>query len=112
MSDRYERNVGSLIENNSEIISRDFNGNVNGFLDRELNPELTRMHLQSSDVLWEQPYTTPEGIEGVIAIETENERGFVELEGVYEDVVTRARAAGRCELAPYSVTVLRKAEED
>ena len=66
MSDRYERNVGSLIENNSEIISRDFNGNVNAFLDRELNPELTRMHLQSSDVLWEQPYTTPEGIEGVI----------------------------------------------
>lgn len=53
-----------------------------------------------------------EGIEGVIAIETENERGFVELEGVYEDVVTRARAAGRLELAPYSVTVLRKAEED
>ena len=53
-----------------------------------------------------------EGIEGVIAIETENERGFVELEGVYEDVVTRARAAGRLELAPYSVTVLRKVEED
>ena len=66
MTDRYERRVGTLIENNSEMINTQFDGNVNAFLDGEINPNLTELHLQSSDVLVEQGFTTRGGIEGVI----------------------------------------------
>lgn len=45
---------------------------------------------------------------GIIAVETENTKGYIYLDAEYTDVITGRKLSGKIEVQPYEVLVLRK----
>lgn len=45
---------------------------------------------------------------GIIALETENRKGYVVLNGEYTDLITERKLSGKYEIAPYEALVLKK----
>lgn len=49
--------------------------------------------------------------EGIIALESQNQTGYVVLDGAYTDLISGKRCEGRVELLPYQVCVLEAAKK-
>jgi len=45
---------------------------------------------------------------GITAVETENKRGYVVLDGEYTEIITNKKLKGKTEVAPYGALVLKK----
>lgn len=63
-SDKFMAENGSVISQNADIINSQFNGNVNAFLNPELNPDIMEYRLNSSDRLGLVEIDTQKGISG------------------------------------------------